>query len=207
MSEEYIYNPYENYGSTAGYTTGSSDNATTYEQVEDARSAYESFMPAESIEDFILNAAASGALEKGELGIVLGNYGGYTTGSDSNAKTLDEAKEAQDKYKGEGDSSLMSKLERVWNWASDTKNQKNPLLMMGLMGISNAQNNAAKRDLADRQSRDASALVDQRYANERKTAEENSAAIMKVPKKQGIIQQALKRLDGTPVFNTNGTMK
>jgi hypothetical protein len=104
-------------------------------------------------------------------------------------------------------SELLSSAKKVFDWAGDTKNQKNPLLQMALTGISNAQNNANKREMAAQQHQYAIDEINQKYANERKTAADNSAAISAIPLRKGIIQGALKRIDGTPVFNPNGTVK
>ena len=117
----------------------------------------------------------------------------------------DQSMDALKDYKPE--KTFTDHIKQIWESVNDPNNAKNPLLMMGLMGLSNAQNNANKRELADKQAQSDMALVNQKYANERKTAEDNSAAILAIPKKQGIIQTALKRIDGTPVFNTNGTVK
>ena len=101
----------------------------------------------------------------------------------------------------------MKKAKDLWGWADKEGSGRNPLLMAGLMGLSNAQNNANKREMAATQQQYQMEQLNQKYANERKTAEDNSAAISAIPKKQGLIQTALKRIDGTPVFNTNGTVK
>jgi len=101
----------------------------------------------------------------------------------------------------------IKKAKDVWGWAGDTKNQKNPLLQMALTGLANAQNNANKREMAAQQHQYDLARDNNNYANTRQTAADNSAAISAIPKRPGIIQGVLKRIDGTPVFNTNGTVK
>jgi len=103
--------------------------------------------------------------------------------------------------------SAMKKAKDLWGWAGETKNQKNPLLMMALTGIANAQKNSNEREMNDKKLQNNIDVVNAQYANQRKTAEENSAAISSLPKKPGIIQGVLKRIDGTPVFNSNGTVR
>lgn len=187
---------------------GDGYGATVQDPSGEAQAYFTNNVP--SYEDAIVAAAASNALmPDSSLAEVIGNYGGYTTGSKGNATTLEDAQKAKEDYASAkpSETSLMDKLKQAWDWAGNKDNQKNPLLMMGLMGLSNAQNNANKREMADRQMQNNLDVVNAQYANQRKTAEDNSAAIMAIPKKQGIIQSALKRIDGTQVFNPNGTVK
>ena len=164
----------------------------------------------QSTVDAIVNGTSTGAPD-----IFSGNYGGYTTGStieNGNAGTNNQAIAAQSAYaSSDKNLSLAEKLSKMFNnavgAASDPAQMKNPLALMALTGIGKAQQNSYDKERAATLAQTQADQIAQHAQVARDIVNANSAAISAVPKPKGIIQKALTRIDGTPVFNSNGTVQ
>jgi hypothetical protein len=114
--------------------------------------------------------------------------------------------EALTKAKDDGISGeFLTRLKKGFDYLSSPEAMKNPLVLMGLSGIGRSQQNAYDREKAATAQQYALDQQNNRAAIDQGIVNRNSAAITAL-KKPGIVSGALTRLNGSQVFNPNGTI-